>query len=85
MKPLTLIGFLLAAPLVALAPVLGILYGQSYPDDPGKRRALAACSRQQPGFDRLLAAERAACYERQLGSVPSRGAAPTVSRAATVG
>jgi hypothetical protein len=62
MKGLSIAGFVVAAILLALAPSLTMIYREAYPAELAKREALAACARGEPGFNRLLAEERARCY-----------------------
>lgn len=64
MKGLAVVALVLGAMPVALAPVGGTLYRQVYPADRARERALAACVRADPAFDRLSADARAACYAR---------------------
>jgi len=61
------IGAIAATGLVlALAPAASTIYGEAFPQDNAKRAALAACASADPGFSRLTAADRAACYVRLL-------------------
>ncbi len=75
MKALPLLSFVGAAWLIAVAPVAATVYAEAYPADPARAAALAACARDDPGFDRLHAADRAACYRRR-GPAPGDAAAP---------
>ncbi|MBV8888833.1 MAG: hypothetical protein JO305_04110 [Alphaproteobacteria bacterium] len=40
------------------------LYARIFPGDPIKREALDLCFREDHGFNRLVAAERRACYDQ---------------------
>jgi hypothetical protein len=66
MKMLSIASLLLVGIALALSPAIGAIYGAAFPAEPEKRAALAACAQDKPGFDRLLADERAKCYARQL-------------------
>jgi len=70
MKGLSIAAFLIAAILLALAPAASTIYRDAYPVEAAKRAALAACGRDDPGFSRLLAGERARCYARLLQPAP---------------
>ncbi len=72
MKGLMISALLAAAVIFAVTPVASTVYADAYPKDPLKRQALEACFHANPGFNRLLAAERAGCYERLM-----RAQAPT--------
>jgi hypothetical protein len=61
-KGFTIAGCVAAAIVVALAPAVGLIYGEAYPADDDRRLALAACGHDQPGFNRWLARERSRCY-----------------------
>jgi hypothetical protein len=76
LKSLTITAFVLLAMGTALAPVLSALYIEAYPDDPAKRGALATCAGSEREFNRLIAADRAACYGRHLHPLPARTGAP---------
>ena len=66
MRGLTIAGILVGALLIALAPVADTLYRQAYPADRVRAQALISCARENPDFDRLNAAARAACYRRSF-------------------
>ncbi len=72
LKILTIAALVLAGVATALAPVLSTLYAEAFPTDPGKEQALRLCGSQDPGFNRLIAASRTACYERNLNAQPTR-------------
>ncbi|MBV9863041.1 MAG: hypothetical protein JO267_12950 [Alphaproteobacteria bacterium] len=63
MKALTISALFAGAITIALSPALTTVYGDAYPQDAGKRQALALCAQSNQGFNRLFATERAACYE----------------------
>jgi len=52
--------------VLALAPAASTIYREAFPQDSVRRAALAACASSDPGFSRLTAADRAACYARLL-------------------
>lgn len=54
-------------------------YRQLYPEDPAERRALNECFTQDPQFNRLDPAARAACFRH---SAPMLGASETAPAAA---
>ena len=67
-KALSIVGAVTVAVLLALLSALVAIYGEAYPAAPAKQMALAACAREEPGFNRFLKAERAHCYARlQVG------------------
>jgi hypothetical protein len=78
MKNWPIAGLIVAAILLALAPAAGTIYCEAYPAETAKRSALAVCARNEPGFNRLFAGERARCYTRLLQAPP--GDAPLVPR-----
>ena len=71
MKFLTITAVVIAALLLALAPVVSAVYGETYPGDGTQRAALNACAAADPGFNRLNAGERAWCYARLLRAPPA--------------
>jgi len=79
MRAVSIASFLLASLAVALAPAVMTVYREAFPAEAAKRAALAACARADPGFDRLIASDRAQCYARRLPAaetpqpVPRRG------------
>jgi len=46
--------------------VAAYLYQQVYPSEPAEREALQLCILQDPGFNRLDAAQREGCYRHAL-------------------
>ena len=66
MKGLMLSCLLAGAAVIAVTPVLSTVYADAYPTDPLKHAALERCVESSSGFNRLLAAERAACYARLI-------------------
>ncbi len=77
MKGLTIATLLAAAVLIAMFPAIGTVYSAAYPDDPARQHALSICTRDDPGFNRLLAIDRAACYQRLLNLPASKAGAPS--------
>jgi len=70
MKGLSIAAALLVSVALALAPTISTVYREAFPAEPTKRAALAACAQADPGFNRLIAGERAKCYARQLQAPP---------------
>ena len=72
MKSLPVIaGSVIGAALAALAPVAATVYADLYPVNPERSQALRQCAAADPNFKRLLAATRAACYERHIHAQPA--------------
>ena len=71
MKALSIAAIVTAALVLALAPAIGMIYGEAYPDDGNKRAALTACGLADSGFSRLRAEDRARCYARFLQTPPA--------------
>jgi hypothetical protein len=78
MKALSIGGFAIVAVGLALAPAASTIYREAFPAEATHRAALAACARLDPGFNRLIAAQRAECYAHFLQPAPEK--APTVPR-----
>jgi hypothetical protein len=78
MRALSLGGFAIAAVGLALTPAASTIYHDAFPAEAAHRAALGACAQLDPGFNRLIAAERAECYAYFLQSVPEK--APMVPR-----
>ncbi len=80
MKGLTISALLAVAVVIAVTPVVSTVYADAYPADPVKSQALALCSAADDGFNRLLATERAACYEQFLPAHPASSAQQSQGR-----
>jgi len=85
MRALSVAGFLVAAALLALLPAVSTIYREAYPAEAARRAALAACAQADPGFDRLIARQRASCYARQLPAPATREAVPRSEELAEAG
>lgn len=72
---LAVIGFVIGVVALALIPVAGIFWGDAFPGDARQRMALEACAQADPGFNRLVAAARRACYDRGIELRPAKPAA----------
>jgi hypothetical protein len=84
MKGTLISSLFLGAAVAAVSPVLSTIYADAYPGDPIKRQALAQCYQADHGFNRLLADERAACYQRFAPVAPpalplARAAEPQIA------
>jgi hypothetical protein len=64
MKGVLISALLVGAVAATMSPMITAIYHDAYPQDPGKRQALDQCYQADHAFNRLLASERAACYER---------------------
>ena len=72
MKGLSIAGFMLAATVLAVTPALTTIYREAYPAEAARRAALAGCGQLDPGFNRLIASERAQCYAHFLQAAPDK-------------
>jgi len=70
MKGLLISALFAGAVVAAVTPALSTIYADAYPQDPVKRQALDECYQTDHGFNRLLADERAACYQRFVPPAP---------------
>jgi hypothetical protein len=70
MKGWSIAALLLVSVALALTPAISTIYRESFPAEPIKRAALAACAQSDARFSRLIADERAKCYARQLPAPP---------------
>jgi hypothetical protein len=60
-------------------------YQELYPSDPAKRQALDTCFTEDPQFDRIKAAARAACYRAMLPALAPGESSASMQRASAVG